>query len=219
MVEKLGIPARLATCDYIPVNAQWLIGSEAFKIDNAQARTQFGTPDYNSAQLLFLSMNFKSPIVWRTDDKGNEYKDEKLTKAAEQKVYEIRQAFEEWVWKDAERAKTLVDLYNERFNSLRLWEPDGSYLTLPGLAVGYEFRPVQKNFIARVIRRGRGYAAHEVGIGKTWVYIGAAMELKRLGLARKPIIAVTKATIGQYRDWAAKLYPNSNALDYNEGRL
>ena len=211
MVDKLGIPNRLATCSYIPVNAQWLIDSQAFKIDNAQARTQFGNKDYNSAQLLFLAMNLKAPVVYDEDENGNEFKDEKRTKAAEQKMYEIKQAFEEWVWTDPERAKTLVGLYNEKFNSIRLWEPDGSYLTFPGLALGYEFRPVQKNFIARVIRRGRGYAAHEVGIGKTWVYIGAAMELKRLGLARKPIIAVTKSTIGQYRDWAAKLYPNSNA--------
>src|SRR5205814_1621401 len=123
-----------------------------------------------------------------------------------------------WIWNDDARRERLSRLYNDGYNNRKLYQPDGTHLTFPGMATHLpngqpiEFMPHQKNGVWRIITKGRGLLAHEVGTGKTWTMVGAAMELKRLGLANKPAIAVPKAVLPGFLSELRSLYPNARVL-------
>lgn len=134
------------------------------------------------------------------------------TEAAREKVSELQAQFRDWVWTDDERRTRLHRLYNDAHNNIVPMSYDGSHLQFPGMRDDFRMRDIQKNFVWRVITTGKGLAAHEVGTGKTASMVAAAMELRRLGLANKPCIAVKKANIEQITQEAMELYPGAKIL-------
>lgn len=147
-----------------------------------------------------------------SDENGNRPVLAEATEAAREKVDELKAQFGEWVWTDEERAEQLYRHYNDNYNNVVPRTFDGSHLTFPGMTDKFEMRDIQKNFVWRAITTGKGLAAHEVGTGKTASMIAAAMELRRLGLAKKPAIAVLKANIEQFTAEALELYPGAKIL-------
>ena len=144
--------------------------------------------------------------------------DPKRTAAAQDMQQKLKNRFKEWVWRNVSRAERLAKLYyNDTYNGIRLREYDGSHLTLEGSNPAIVLRPHQKNAIWRVVSSGRNtLLAHVVGAGKTFEMIGAAMELRRLGLAKKPMITVPKGIVQQFGDDFRLLYPAANILVADE---
>ena len=136
----------------------------------------------------------------------------KETTLAQQKQQVIKDAFKDWLWKDAERRQTLVARYNELFNSTRPREYDGSHLTFPGMNPEIELRQHQRDAIARILYGGNTLLAHEVGAGKTYTMAAAAMEAKRLGLCSKPMFVVPNHLTEQWASEFLRLYPSANIL-------
>ena len=136
----------------------------------------------------------------------------KETTLAQQKQQVIKDAFKDWLWKDAERRQTLVARYNELFNSTRPREYDGSHLSFPGMNPEITLRKHQRDAIARILYGGNTLLAHEVGAGKTYTMAAAAMEAKRLGLCSKPMFVVPNHLTEQWASEFLRLYPSANIL-------
>lgn len=147
-----------------------------------------------------------------SDENGNRPVLADATQAAREKVDELKSQFKDWVWEDADRSERLSSLYNETQNNYVPRKFDGSHQTFPGIRSDVELRQLQKDFVWRVVTTGKGFASHEVGTGKTNSMVASAMELRRLGLAKKPAIACLKANIDQVTAKALELYPNAKIL-------
>ena len=137
---------------------------------------------------------------------------QKETTLAQQKQQAIKDAFRDWIWKDPERRQTLVELYNEKFNSTRPREYDGSHISFSGMSPEISLREHQKNAIAHILYGGNTLLAHEVGSGKTFEMVAAAMKGKRLGLCSKSLIVVPNHLIEQWAGEFLRLYPSANLL-------
>ena len=137
---------------------------------------------------------------------------QKETTLAQQKQQAIKDAFRDWIWKDPERRQTLVELYNEKFNSTRPREYDGTHISFSGMSPEISLREHQKNAIAHILYGGNTLLAHEVGSGKTFEMVAAAMESKRLGLCSKSMIVVPNHLIEQWAGEFLRLYPSANLL-------
>lgn len=183
---------------------------EIWGVKNDAGETVVGFND-----LLKAAMNGKS-IVIRSASKDENNVARVLqdkTDEAREKVQELKELFSDWLLENDQRREEVFRYYNDNYNNIVPTEYDGSHLTLPGMRnTGWPLRDIQKNFVHRVITTGRGLAAHEVGTGKTASMVAAAMELRRLGLAKKPAIVCTKATVEQIAAEAQELYPNAKIL-------
>ncbi len=161
-------------------------------------------------------MNLRDVRVYdyKEDADGKERRvlNKKETMLAQQKQETIKSAFKEWIWKDPERRQTLVQLYNEKFNSVRPREYDGSHITFGGISEEIELRPHQLNAIAHILYGGNTLLAHEVGAGKTFEMVAAAMEAKRLGQCHKSLFAVPNHLTEQWAAEFLRLYPSANIL-------
>lgn len=186
---------------------------------------KWSTRDMSAVTLVDHAMNSRIPTVRRTDPNTKKsYVDAQATEAARAKLDAIKVEFKKWVLRDTELAQRLTDIYNRDFNNWRPRTFDGSHLaTLPGMAVidpnvdlDKQLRPHQKNVIWRILQEGRALMAHEVGAGKTYAMIGAAMEMRRLGLARKPMFVVPNNILQQWRDDILKMYPGAKVLMASE---
>lgn len=202
--------------NYVPQTGQWIVEDTRSGNGQTAAMEEFGTEDVPFADLLQRVLNSKSLVVEYnalTPD-GNDVKkiDQDATRAAEDKAKQLKAKFQEWIWEDDERRDRLARFYNDNFNNIIPVKYDGSHLQFPGMNPDFQMRDIQKNFVWQVITTGRGLAAHEVGTGKTASMIASAMELRRLGLAKKPCIACMKANIDQITMEAQKLYPNARIL-------
>jgi N12 class adenine-specific DNA methylase len=215
-------PGKLAqyAVDWIPQLGQWRIGySGGGDIDYKAAKT-YGTEDRNPFQLLEACLNNAqitvtkdSPTETTASGKPKRVKDQKATMAAIEKANAIREAWNQWVFKDPDRAQRLTATYNRRFNSLRPRHVDGSYLTTPGIARGIQLRPHQKDAVARALRSDEGtLIAHVVGAGKTFEGVALSHEAKRLGKASKPMLVVPNHLVDQWASDVLKLYPASRIL-------
>lgn len=184
--------------------------------ENGQVRQVAGFLDILKAALSGKSMTIKDKV---TDDAGNEREvvNAEATDACRAKVQEMRDAFcgeagDGWVWEDDERRARLHRYYNDNFNNIRHTEYNGSHLTFPGMNPAIKLHPHIPNFVWQVVTTGKGLAAHEVGTGKTYSMIASAMELRRLGLAKKPCIACLKANVEAITADVLKLYPGAKVL-------
>ena len=151
---------------------------------------------------------------YETDLDGNERRvlNSKETTLAQQKQQALKDAFRDWIWKDARRRQALVKQYNEEMNSIRPREYDGSHIVFSGMNSEIQLQPHQVNAVAHVLYGGNTLLAHEVGAGKTFEMIAAAMESKRLGLCRKSIFVVPNHLIQQWASEFMRLYPSANIL-------
>lgn len=180
----------------------------------ANSRT-YGTDRYYGSDLIADALNMRTPTVYDTIGSGADKKtvvNEQQTLAAREKLAQIKEKFAAWTWANPARSDRLAKTYNQEYNNLKLWEADGSHLTLPGSNPGITLRPHQKNAIWREIRSGNTLLAHAVGAGKTMELAGIAMENRRLGLAKKPILVVPKNRVGGTAEEFLNLYPSANLL-------
>lgn len=174
--------------------------------------TEGETYAVNFQDLFKAAMAGKSITVRvRNGDKSDI--DKEATEAANGKIEELQEAFSDWIVSNEDVSNEILSTYNENFNNIVPTNYNGDHLDLPGMrTTGWPLRSFQKDFVARVIATGKGLAAHEVGTGKTASMVAAAMELRRLGLAKKPAIACLKANVAQIAAEAQELYPNARIL-------
>ncbi len=207
---------RFIQVRYSEISGEWRIEGKNADLYNVSANVTYGTKRVNAYSIIEDSLNLKDTRVYDLieDEYGKEKRvlNMKETILAQQKQTLIQEAFRDWLWKDPERRDRLTSLYNERFNSTRPREFDGSHLTFPGMNPEIALRPHQANAIARVLYGGNTLLAHVVGAGKTFEMTAAAMELKRLGLCHKSLFVVPNHLTEQWASEFLQLYPSANIL-------
>ena len=221
MVELLHTPWYLAQKEiqvkYSEVNGEWRItGKNADSPRNAFAYATYGTERANAYKILEDTLNLKDVRIYdkSVNENGDEIRvlNKKETMLASQKQDAMKAAFKDWIFKDQQRRERLVKVYNERFNSIRPREYDGSHLTFPGMNPEIELRPHQKNAVAHQLYGENVLLAHVVGAGKTYEMVAAAMESKRLGLSQKNLFVVPNHLTEQWGAEFLQLYPGANIL-------
>ena len=220
MYETFDTPRYLrGTIDvnYAAFTAEWQItGKNSIAYNNIAAYTTYGTDRANAYRILEDSLNLRDVRIYDTieDAEGRERRvlNAKETTLAAQKQQAIREAFKDWIWKDPERRQALVRQYNEEMNGIRPREYDGSHIVFGGMNPSITLREHQKNAIAHVLYGGNTLLAHEVGAGKTFEMVAAAMESKRLGLCQKSIFVVPNHLTEQWASEFLRLYPSANIL-------
>ena len=202
---------------YSAFTAEWQIsGKNAVGQRDVAAYTTYGTGRANAYKILEDSLNLRDVRIYDTvedaDGKERRVLNAKETTLAAQKQQAIREAFKDWIWRDPERRQALVHQYNEEMNSTRPREYDGSHIVFGGMNPAITLREHQKNAIAHVLYGGNTLLAHEVGAGKTFEMVGAAMEAKRLGLCQKSLFVVPNHLTEQWASEFLRLYPSANIL-------
>ena len=176
----------------------------------------YGTDRANAYRILEDTLNLRDIRIYdtKTDPDGKERRvlNSKETTLAQQKQQAIKDAFVEWIWKDPDRRQELVGKYNELFNSNRPREYDGRHISFSGMNPEIHLREHQLNAVAHILYGGNTLLAHEVGAGKTFEMVAAAMESKRLGLCHKPMFVVPNHLTEQWASEFLRLYPSANIL-------
>lgn len=203
--------------NYSSFTAEWQIkGKSSVSYNDVAAYTTYGTSRANAYKILEDSLNLRDVRIYDTiedaDGKERRVLNAKETTLAAQKQQAIREAFKDWIWRDPERRQTLVRQYNEEMNSTRPREYDGSHITFGGMNPAITLREHQKSAIAHVLYGGNTLLAHEVGAGKTFEMVAAAMEAKRLGLCQKSLFVVPNHLTEQWASEFLRLYPSANIL-------
>lgn len=220
MYELFDTPYNLKSVievNYSAFTAEWNIsGKNAVSYNNIAAYTTYGTDRANAYRILEDSLNLRDVRIYDTqhdpDGKERRVLNQKETTLAQQKQQAIKEAFQDWIWRDPYRRQTLVQKYNELFNANRLREYDGSHITFGGINPEIRLRPHQLNAIAHVLYGGNTLLAHEVGAGKTFEMVASAMESKRLGLCQKSLFVVPNHLTEQWASEFLRLYPSANIL-------
>ncbi len=202
---------------YSPVTGEWRVeGKSAVGTNDVNAYSTYGIQRMNAYKILENTLNLRDVRIYDkvVDTDGTERRvlNTKETTLAQQKQQVIKDAFKDWLWRDADRRQTLVAKYNELFNSVKPREYDGSHLTFPGMNPELTLRKHQRDAIARVLYGGNTLLAHEVGAGKTFTMAAAAMEAKRLGLCSKSMFVVPNHLTEQWASELLRLYPSANIL-------
>ena len=202
---------------YSPYTAAWSISSKTrISYNDVAAWNTYGTDCVSAYEILEDSLNLRDVQVFDTiedaDGKKKRVLNAKETTLAAQKQQLIRDAFKDWIWADPERRQALVRQYNEEMNSIRPREYDGSHIVFAGMNPEITLREHQRNAIAHVLYGGNTLLAHEVGAGKTFEMVAAAMESKRLGLCQKSIFVVPNHLTEQWASEFLRLYPSANIL-------
>ena len=203
--------------NYSPSTAEWNIsGKSTPSKQDVNAYMTYGTERANAYRILEDTLNLRDVRIYDTvyDADGTERRvlNSKETTLAQQKQQAIKDAFQEWIWRDPNRRQTLVQQYNERFNSIRPREYDGSHIRFSGMSPEITLREHQKNAIAHILYGGNTLLAHEVGAGKTFEMVAAVMESKRLGLCQKAMFVVPNHLTEQWASEFLRLYPSANIL-------
>ena len=201
---------------YTPMNGDWFIENKSSDIGNVKADSTYGTKRASAYRIIEDTLNLRDTRIFDYvyDENGNKKAvfNAKETTAAQAKQEAIKQAFQDWIWKDPERRNRLVRYYNDTFNSVRPREYDGSHITFGGISPEITLRPHQVNAIAHILYGGNTLLAHKVGAGKTFEMVAAAQESKRLGLCNKAMFVVPNHLVGQWASEYLRLYPSANIL-------
>ena len=201
---------------YTPLTGEWNVSEKNYDRGNVKAANTYGTDRINGYKIIEETLNLKDVRIFDYvyDDNGKKTPvlNKKETAIAQGKQEMIKQAFQDWVWKDSHRRERLCKLYNEKFNSIRPREYDGSHLTFVGMNPEIKLRPHQVNAIAHILYGGNTLLAHVVGAGKTFEMVAAAMESKRLGLCQKSLFVVPNHLTEQWASEFLQLYPSANIL-------
>ena len=208
---------RMIDVTYSAFTAEWNIRNKnAVSYSNIAAYMTYGTERANAYKILEDTLNLRDVRIYDTkhDADGRERRvlNSKETTLAQQKQQAIKDAFRDWIWRDPDRRHTLVARYNELFNSTRPREYDGSHITFAGMNPEIRLREHQLNAVAHVLYGGNTLLAHEVGAGKTFEMVAAAMESKRLGLCHKSLFVVPNHLTEQWSGEFLRLYPFANIL-------
>ena len=201
---------------YTPINGDWFIENKSSDMGNVKANSTYGTKRASAYRIIEDTLNLRDTRIFDYvyDEHGNKKAvfNAKETTAAQAKQEVIKQAFQDWIWKDPERRNRLVRYYNDTFNSVRPREYDGSHITFGGISPEITLRPHQVNAIAHILYGGNTLLAHKVGAGKTFEMVAAAQESKRLGLCQKSMFVVPNHLVGQWASEYLRLYPSANIL-------
>jgi N12 class adenine-specific DNA methylase len=201
------------TVTYEPNTALWVVTTDKHERGRAANDTTYGTQTHFGHKLLDLALNGKAPKVYMAGPtEGSRVVNPRATAIAQAAQDALRVRFEQWLWEDPKQSDALAKHYNRTVNNTVNADHDGSHLTLPGSNPQVTLRPHQKNAIWRILKTGNTLLAHEVGAGKTWVMVGAAMESRRLGLAKKPAIVVPNHMAAQFTREFMQLYPSARIL-------
>ena len=220
MYETFNTPyylQRAIQVNYASYTAEWQVtGKSSVSENDVAAYTTYGTSRANAYKILEDSLNLRDVRIYDTvedaDGKERRVLNAKETTLAAQKQQAIRDAFRDWIWRDPERRQTLVRQYNEEMNSTRPREYDGSHITFGGMNPSITLRDHQLGAIAHVLYGGNTLLAHEVGAGKTFEMVAAAMESKRLGLCQKSLFVVPNHLTEQWASEFLRLYPSAKIL-------
>lgn len=201
---------------YTPMNGDWFIENKSSDVGNIKADSTYGTKRASAYRIIEDTLNLRDTrifdYVYDENGKKTAVLNHKETTAAQAKQEAIKQAFQDWIWKDPERRNRLVLYYNDTFNSVRPREYDGSHITFGGISPEITLRPHQVNAIAHILYGGNTLLAHKVGAGKTFEMVAAAQESKRLGLCQKSMFVVPNHLVGQWASEYLRLYPSANIL-------
>ena len=201
---------------YTPINGDWFIENKSSDMGNVKADSTYGTKRASAYRIIEDTLNLRDTRIFDYvyDEHGNKKAvfNAKETTAAQAKQEVIKQAFQDWIWKDPERRNRLVRYYNDTFNCIRPREYDGSHITFGGISPEITLRPHQVNAIAHILYGGNTLLAHKVGAGKTFEMVAAAQESKRLGLCQKSMFVVPNHLVGQWASEYLRLYPSANIL-------
>lgn len=218
--ELFGLPFyldRAVKIHYSPHTAEWRIeGKSAAGVGGVSVNMTYGTDRANGFRILEDTLNLRDVRIYDTvedaDGSTKRVLNQRETTLAQQKQQAIKDAFQDWIWKDPQRRHDLVQKYNELFNSTRPREYDGSHIVFSGMNPEISLREHQRNAIAHVLYGGNTLLAHEVGAGKTYEMAAAAMESKRLGLCHKSMFVVPNHLTEQWASEFLRLYPGANIL-------
>ena len=200
---------------YFEYTGEWNIEGKSYDKGNVKAKNTYGSVRANAYNIIESTLNQKTVKVFdyfEEDGKRKAVLNKKETSVAQAKQKLIEQAFEEWIWKSPERREELCKIYNERFNSIRPREYDGSHINFYGMNPEIKLRPHQINAIAHIMYGGNTLLAHTVGAGKTFEMVAAAQESKRLGLCNKSLFVVPNHLTEQWASEYLQLYPAANIL-------
>ena len=196
-------------------NSQWYIRNKRYDYSNVKANKTYGTNRLNAYEIIERTLNLKDIKIFDTvkiDGKETREFNPKETAIVQAKQEQIKQEFENWIWKEQERRNRLVRIYNDKFNSIRPREYDGSHLNFVGMNPEISLRVHQNNAVAHGLYGGNVLLAHEVGAGKTFEMIAIAMESKRLGICNKSLFVVPNHIIEQFASEYLQLYPSANIM-------
>lgn len=220
MLETFAPPMylhRVIHVNFSEYTAEWNIsGKSAVSESSVTAYVTYGTRRANAYRILEDTLNLRDVRIYDmvTDPDGKERRvlNQKETTLAQQKQQAIKAVFREWIWKEPNRRETLVAQYNELFNATRPREYDGRHITFGGMTPEIQLREHQRNAVAHILYGGNTLLAHEVGAGKTFEMVAAAMESKRLGLCQKPLFVVPNHLTEQWASEFIRLYPSASIL-------
>ena len=219
MFEFLGTP-RYAQWNikvhFSAYTGEWNIEGKSYDRSNVKAYSTYGTGRINAYKIIEETLNLKDVRIFDyvedADGKKKAILNKKETAIAQAKQELIKQGFQDWIWSDPERRERLCRLYNDKFNSLRPREYDGSHIVFSGMNPEIELREHQRNAVAHILYGGNTLLAHAVGAGKTFEMVSAAMESKRLGLCSKSLFVVPNHLTEQWASEFLQLYPSANIL-------
>jgi len=211
--DLLDTPERTITVSHSGAIATWALTLDSTAKSNVSNTTAWGTTRALASDLIDDALNGRTPTIYDQIDKDTRVVNQQETIAAREAQQKIKDRFNEWIWQDEERAQRLARLYNDRFNNIRLRSYDGSHLTLPGMNRSLlrrnDLDKHQKDAVWRALQNDNTLLAHCVGAGKTAVMAASAMEMKRLGLAAKPMIVVPNHLVDQWGAAFLALYPHA----------
>jgi len=214
ITQLLDIPERAVSVSHAGAIATWTVTLETYAKSSVSNTTTHGTARFAAAELIEQALNGRVPTAYDEMPDKTRVINQRETIAAREKQQQLKDKFSEWLWKDEERATRLARDYNDTFNNLRLRTFDGSHLTFPGMAREHlrdcDLDKHQKDAVWRILQTGNTLLAHVVGAGKTFEMVAAAMELRRMGLAKKPMIVVPNHLVEQWGAAFLQLYPQAN---------
>lgn len=202
--------------NYSSITGNWNVAGKNSDRANVKINNTYGTKRINALKIIEDTLNLRDVRIFDyvENEKGNRVAvlNPKETTIAQQKQEAIKAAFDDWIWKDPTRREILTKMYNEKFNSVRTREYDGSHIIFSGMNPEIQLRQHQKNAVARIMYGGNSLLGHVVGSGKTWTMTAAAMESKRLGLCNKSLFVVPNHLTEQWASEFLQLYPSANIM-------
>ncbi len=214
VTELLDIPERAVNVSHSGAIATWALTLESYAKSSVSNTTTHSTARALASDLIEDALNGRTPTIYDQIDRDTRVVNQQETLAAREAQQKLKDRFSEWIWQDEDRAQRLARYYNDTFNNLRLRTYDGSHLTFPGMNRSMlrrsDLDKHQKDAIWRMLQNDNTLLAHCVGAGKTWEMVAAAMEMKRLGLANKPMIVVPNHLVEQWGAAFLALYPQAH---------
>jgi N12 class adenine-specific DNA methylase len=212
--ETVGVNSDYIDVIYLPANGEWAVKADTWVKNNVSFTETWGISNrWSFDKLLEAALNQKRPVIKKTISENKSVVDDDATTAANNMIDNIKKAFNDWIWSDEKRTKRLLDYYNTNFNNWKLREYDGSHLILPGYSlIAPPLRKHQKDAVWRIMQNSNTLLAHSVGAGKTWTMQTAAMEMRRLGICKKPLFVIPGHMIQQFANEFRQIYPNVQLL-------